>query len=633
MRAAIVCVAIAAAVGGCRSATESIFVRDEAYVDLRPHLRVYAQKIRTHAPPTRWERTIDAQEVDTLRSLRGDRVLVGLTELTHPAAAYDVVIPRYSDLAVVSSRDGSVLWRTPREGDEDVQYHVLQTFPAILVLREAKRSTTVAALDPDSGAKRWEAKLRGHAPRAHTLANGDLAVATGNHVGVLDGGSGRWTWQGTMPSADVHSIVSSGTGVAFVGKRHMLTNRGTEQPVATAANTHGAVAIAGGVVTAASGRLDAFGLDGRRRWTISIPGEPSLTASGQDILVETQTGSGSVLAKFSGTTGQRVWSRPIDGPTSSGLIVNRDRACASTARNVLAIDPQTGVVLQRHPISSAVARDRLPDHVFVTPDGCAVTGETFSMGLRFDTPGEPWSVVLDRALVQEFGEAGQAPATKSSTRGSGQLAAAGALVDVSNDLWRSQQRSRAAAAQARAVGNDAAASGLDARADAEADLAIASTQAALVVGAGAAGQAIGGAIRTAGVERARRARIAHQFKTATTAAAFAIQSHYWVRPVTWKTALGVVVVDLRSGQWVEVPTQVREATVRDVPFYDTHFAAIAAGMLVTKGVSLDPQRWQREDQAFAIITAKRALLGYAVEDLPFKPASDFPARAWSAAKP
>lgn len=620
---------------GCRGAIEKIYVRKETYTDLRPHLEVYAKKIRPHAAPTKWERMLDAQEVDALRRLDDDTVLVGFMRMTNPAGAFEQVIPKYSDLAAVSASSGKVLWTSERKGDEDVAYHVLDVAGVVLVLRATKRKTSIIGLDPASGNEVWSAELKGREPAVARSRDGQIAVVTESQLGLIDPRTGAWLMRETNDLGDDAVIIPARDELFFLGGDRVrsvsagsLASTLWTLPADAISTT---AALDGTLLVGSKKGVSSHDSRGTVLWNVHLPRLRAVDVVGETVLVQTEVPAGGrKLSAFDATNGSVQWESTTQHLVASGIVRSSSHLCLSTRTALIVLNAATGETVARESLPKTVPLARLPDTVTTTAAGCAFTGETFAAGISLTTPEEMWVNVLDQGRVEEFREVGndKTAASKGEIRGISPVTKG--LLDGSSNLWRSEQQHRTAAQSARTRGNDSQAASLERQARAEAEVAKAATQAAMISAASDLGQALGKALRDAGVKRALEARIANEFTVAVSYAANSVHGYYWVRPVTWKSALGLVVVDLRDGSWVELPTQVRESIIHETPFYDTHPSTVVGNTLVTKGISLDPARWGEDKQAFPLITAQRSLLAYSLDALEFHPRSEFAHKSWSA---
>lgn len=283
--------------------------------------------------------------------------------------------------AVIGFRDGSgrVRWGLRQSGDPQAWAAIGSSF-LDLELR-ASRPVHVAAYDAITGAARWCADLGSPTAPGDTLT---AAAGSAGSVWLVTAGPtlSRVDARGAVVSSDRlvgvdrAAFVKQIGAVLVVGGRagHLLMAPDPRMPAPSAGSPvlsafdarSGSVLWRWGagdlahivgqagdqllVEVARKGRLEliAVGLDGRQRWTVTLPAgttaDMTLRDAGRMLLVR----SARVLEGYDALTGARRWSRDLAGTAlpdgfDLGAQPNAgDRVLLGTTAALLALDPRTG---------------------------------------------------------------------------------------------------------------------------------------------------------------------------------------------------------------------------------------------------------------------------------------------------
>ncbi|HSI04146.1 MAG TPA: PQQ-binding-like beta-propeller repeat protein [Myxococcota bacterium] len=150
-----------------------------------------------------WSRAMDLDDVDILRLMPEERVLVGA--MRRGAGANE---PR--ELWMLDRRSGEVIWRgkRPSTGAHSV---VGEAAGKVIVRMTEEARTTFLGIALDSGVILWEHQLAGAASATVDATQTRLIVATEQRVRALDADSGKQLWETSV------AVRANDAGPIFAG--------------------------------------------------------------------------------------------------------------------------------------------------------------------------------------------------------------------------------------------------------------------------------------------------------------------------------------------------------------------------------------------------------------------------------
>lgn len=658
---------IALLLAGCDiygSTMKAMLHRPEHNVDLRNHLKVQAERLSKHAPPTTWQTTVKHPEVDDMVVLSEHQVLVGSIEIAPDFKGSPFLFPTYGPYVLYDTQTGQEIWRFERIPDYDYSYSVLLTEPVILIHRSGPKGTTYTALDLATGRVLWSKETTSEDARAINLEHQILVIAAdGTETGLIamDLMKGTVLWTDRSKNAGKGRLPTLLTrGDQLVVMERALTRRSLRNgqvtwsvpDVGPVASSSLPLEIGDAILLpSAEGKICLVEGSGGVAWQVSLSGQPrALTSSDQMVYVEVASldGSSSRLVSFSLPDGRKLWERTLPGPVYSSLQVTGS-ALVFTLQNSFEIwGARLGKTL--HSVKSPSSLDnRLPDQLVIHPDYVVIAAETAIGAFRLEDGQTLWLHMLKGAtegsystIARRLQDAQRPPPGGIESAAQSLSATIGANMAFQNfaDL---QHRNNIKMIQQQLADTyqrteSAMRSGSRAqRLEAMSERALASNMASvrsrvagamdrmtnninMMVGAWTQGMAIGIAI----AEQASRVRDLRWFQAKVVISKQAhqntIQRNFFIRPIVLKRGSGLMIVDMSSGTWVEVPTSPSEEGQVDKLYWNSQFAVMSVdgSRIITKGIGLDPTKWETDDRGYFATTVLRSILAYDVKKLTFK---------------
>ena len=110
-----------------------------------------ADSIAKDYPKTEWESIYPQEAADFIENIDNSRVLIGTVEV----GSY-LGVPDHKEIILYNSKTGKAIWKAERESLPRGAFTVLVTKPLIILAGVDEKTTYFLALDPKTGAKRWD---------------------------------------------------------------------------------------------------------------------------------------------------------------------------------------------------------------------------------------------------------------------------------------------------------------------------------------------------------------------------------------------------------------------------------------------------------------------------------------------
>lgn len=643
----------------------SVLVRPETQVDLSARLKINAQILRETAPATTWQTVIRNPEVDELIALSKHRMLIGLTEMSS-GMVVAAIFPSYGPYIMLDTQSGREIWRLDRDPDYDHRYTVLASEPLILIQRANDSHTTFTAVDPRTGTVLWTKDATGRVGTTVSGGDGVLIYASQSQgVTAIDILKGTPIWTAPATSSDDDRALSLflADGRVFVLDRDVRSWSLKDGAQFWSAPQVGAAAPSSFplpiddrvIIPSADGRLSLVKTDGKLIWSSALPGQPGgLVWHHNQVLFEAVSAdrAKAFLVSVSLADGRVLWQRPLAEPASSPIRVVGTSVALVLSNALEVYDVRTG----ERRYSSALpfsAPANLSYHTRVESGRIVVAGETAIAAFHASDGRLLWAHVLKGAGEKSYAaflnsvQGIPAPSHESPSNTVGVAISRMAGDSAIRDGVKRAEQYRASVyaateSQARSLNR------LD-RLAASSERFVAShggmvqkqvaasmervqgsvNMMMLAIQSPTVGMAIGSMIREYRVEQAGKSQLQAQLAFALKAHNLAIQGKYFMRPFVSKRGLGVVVVDMDNGQWVEIPTSPREDSSTSHVFLDSQLCAVSdeGRYLVTKGIGLDPAKWEEDRRYMYAKTMQRSLLAYDLDALTFKSQASYRSEA------
>ncbi len=504
----------------------------------------------------------------------------------------------------------------PRGCDDEI----LATSPRLTLLgmREeaGKAALTLSVSALDTGAL----------VAAIPLEKGAIAVPSGDAFVVVQGAAGAQRvslhdgqrleakWQVTLDDAGaVTKVVTVAGSVLVFGAQATAIDRESGKKLGS--TSLGGSAFALDVVTTtdaayamivrdkAETAVARVGPDGTLAWVSSTKGILDVVSATAAFVVDR-----SVVTALRASDGTTSWTGKLPGPaTGGGLVVKQ-------GKETLFVVPHEGGVTAFDITSGAVRFSVSP---FGPGDGVAHATDRLSSagagllildtargiaGLDLATEGRPRYALRVRSLPHVH-------------RRNRMLTAYGAY-DVKALLDSAHASINAARSQqAAVVGLSSSVGGGMTMGTAQMSMAVGS----YLLAAGAAG--------FAALAESTNARRAQQASVALRQARLDEESPFLLRPVSWPTGRGLLVVRKSDGAFHEIVTGPPD--VYEDAFRPTSVAALVPGAkrLLTFSEGVDTSKWEEGVERAPVKLVPRSLLSYAIEEASFHPASEYERRS------
>lgn len=108
-----------------------------------------------------------------------------------------------------------------------------------------------------------------------------------------------------------------------------------------------------------------------------------------------------------------------------------------------------------------------------------------------------------------------------------------------------------------------------------------------------------------------------------------IQGRWYIRPFLWEDGSGLFVVDTTNGAWREIVTSPKEPALESL-FLNVPLGVVDGGTLVSYGIGLDTENWEKWDNLQAEITTyRRSLFAFDLSGIKWRKAKSYPKKSFA----
>ena len=494
-----------------------------------------------HDQPT-WQRPGELAFADDMRPAGADAILVGW-QLQVATPPFFKIAPR--DYTLIDRASGATRWSIPR-GPQDA---LVVTAPDVIILTGGPHQQLVAH-DLASGQVVYTHPV-GDQPVIVPVGTGILVASMGQ-LESIDGASGKTRWSvrdlGTVPP----TLTPSGDQVIVRAADHACIyaldsgKRGTcfaglAPPIDGAEPVH-----LGSSWLFQGADVVAFDAAGTMKWRTHVPDTDQAIAGNAELLVvREKEPKVRRLRAIRVADGKDLWrTENLGDEYASAPLVLGDRVYVTTAREAWMFDAKTGATI-RHERFGSSTWPRLADKILVDDHRAVFIAETSLIALDKESGDKDWSLAPRGTVGGSYriardhyrnvgGETGGADELAHRQR-----ALDHAMEKLSVDLQtintqlnapgglNSLHGSQATDATVASVGVSASVIGFNVMNEMAAAMYAQSAKAASFSFASA--------------------KLAH----VVALHAASVQGHFFVRPMEWLWGQGLIVVDLRTGEWRE----------------------------------------------------------------------------------
>jgi len=574
--------------------------------DIISEVKPTAMDMATYEPRPVWETGLEADAVDLLEFVAPDRVLVGTVQLDPMLAA-----PSFGPVMLLEASSGREIWRSQRSSSEGSLYSLLSGSPSMILLDSSRRALKLQALDPATGAARWE---RTYEQPAHARALPEaglvlvaLAGKGGNRISGLAEADGSEAWSlslaggaaktGTSPDlvpAMDRLLVVADT-VALVRIKDGRTHWQVPNPAGDE-ETFGLI-LQGGILLRSQNRLWMLrAADGSTQWgpvdlgyqISALTPAPGRQDRAFAVLRSTTAAGGDSVCALDFATGGKLWTRSPGTRVLSGLLVDGDRVLFSTADRLEALASESGRTLFKAGLPQGIAG--LSGQSM--PDQLALRGKRviLSREMRGVAAVDPVSgTVVWYQPVDLFRQADFWYVTREKTlyEASGMSREYGTIAEADRIWWNNFLYSSDVywRTQDAVPGSPSSLPGGLSTSQWQANMAFVNSMLSL---SAAVDRGLKQGALSALVSR-KKLELEHSVRTHLRS----IQGRYWLRPYDAR-GTGVAVVDLDTGKRADFEFSAPNHGMSKYGLLLPAFAVDPSGLrLMTAGISLDTDRWQR----------------------------------------
>ncbi len=338
-----------------------------------------ADDLATYQPKPVWETRFSADETDLMEILPGDRLLIGLIQLSSRLA-----VPEYGDLVMYDTKTGHQIWNTSRPDLENGSYALLATRPLIVIVGENLEKAYYMGIDPANGAKMWELETK--KPLALAEDNELLVLLApdkkSSELKAIKLADGTVSWTLKFAKAKAAELINDRSLIFHGGFLYLANNdlykispiNGEvlwqkplpQDDAATSITPAGDTLLVWDMtslsaVSCGTGK----GMWGPRLVGANLAGvyAPEI-AKGKIFALQTSSSSYPSIHGIDGKTGNTFWVHKGVGNIVSSLLFDRDRLYFATSTGFRQLDTVTGktIVETKMPQSMSGTPD-LPDRV------------------------------------------------------------------------------------------------------------------------------------------------------------------------------------------------------------------------------------------------------------------------------
>lgn len=407
-----------------------------------------ATALAAGAPAPLWSSQLKDREVDIIRFLSKDRVLVGTVGMESVGFSIFVTyrdVP--AELAAYDLGSGRVLWRHARTAVGSERQTVLGTDPVVLLRGESGSDSSYEALDPATGNVVWKRTVNG-AHRYESAVRAGLGIfesisASALTLAAVRLKDGTPAWSARLDGFGKTEIGKISTWIDDTGltvsgpvvARYGLAD-GKEQWKAPFPGSwgEGSVALIDKEFALLSDGSNLVSLDpATGSTTFSQPvggGKVRLASHAQHCEVAAvSTGQASSEVRcFDKKSGQQLWAAPAPGELTSPLLVLPDSIAFATLTTLFVVDATSGKLRGSGAFPAPLSVDGLPDLIqlvgdrivvaresgvaaFSSSDGSLLFAEPVTGGRQFTFGFQKVRLALARQALAGSGEAKAPPSS------------------------------------------------------------------------------------------------------------------------------------------------------------------------------------------------------------------------------
>jgi outer membrane protein assembly factor BamB len=638
---------IACLFGGCQSYYR--VMSPEVVTDYSVSLKAKAKKLSRTSPHEAWRIPVKTAAVDEILALPEHRVLVGLTE-AGGFIGKGATFPAYGPYVLYDTHTGREIWRVGRDSDyETHSYAARPTQASVLIEHSGPKETTLTAVSLASGKPVWSKTVPAGVPTSLSPELNLLIIAEGGSSGTLTAvdlaqGTTRW-------AADYQGSGSDGQPVLHVAGEQVLvlqrafTSRTLQNgrvlfsipDVGQPASATPPIVTTDGILLASvDGKISLIKSSGGLVWQAMVPGTPRTIGTSETacfIEIQPEQASSPRLVALSLAKGRKLWEQDLPGPLYSSLQAAGKLLLFSLTGSLEMWDGETGNSVRSIVFPSEPAV-RLSDRLIIFPEHAVLAMEKSITGIRLTDGHALWSfsslypAFQYQIAVSDLGGSRNIPTRAINAKTANIMPQPLWQQTVSDGVkWAEQNRAyvyqstagtlgsgsssradRLDASSARAMANQNVATmrSMDQsfqRSMASAQMLQASAN--FMVSAPDMGRAIGEAM----VEKASAISARASLPQAIKDHQRTVQGSFLIKPIVAEGVTGLLVVDIRNGSWMEIPTS--PAVFNTYRKFTQVSVAPDGAQLISNGTGLDSTKWEIDDSSSGTETfVYPGILGY-----------------------
>jgi len=633
-----------------------LFERKETYVDIRDQLKLYVKILDKNKTPVEWQTVVEERECDMATLLPDGNYLFGLTDMTSNqwgkvamAGKYDY-FPALGTLCKVDSKTGKVLWQYKREGKAAYSdYHVVAASDNAIVVQTAdKKSSSITAIDLQTGKAQWTRKVESNAKTCATYDGNTLLiyypVKTGWQYESIsladnrqltkprDASVFRLDSATVEPFDDRRILIASGNSVVLLdaASGEVSKNLTTASPLSKVYPFTDRFLVAEN-----DGKSRMYNVAGEQIWEIFDRFAALLYVIEGDQLYRLQPSESDLtLQRLDANNGTAIWNCPLDGLLYSDIFFGENRIAFTTENSFSVVDIQSGKMQQTValPINGSRNFDKVQQrgsHWIVAQEK-GVTAYSASL--------QPlWNYSLTNNGIQSKNDC-LAALTGRETESLSQVKAGNftySPIKLDYSTVQSQQNAarwhqeynRNPSSYTRTmsqISSQFAANHIMIN-QAMQRIETSIGMAMMTYEMGQMGAQIGAAVAAERQADADRQRNSFAYTMNEREYKTTVQDKYYIRRFETGKSVNLLVVNLDTGAWAELVLSPREGAIFEsqmlktcVPVYNSQTDAI-----VVMGLGLDTGKWQ-EMQKNRTTTVKSSLLSFRIADIKFHDRTEYP---------
>jgi len=567
-------------------------------IDITPQMELQAARLNSNAPKVYWQTIMPTPEVEEIRLGKTGTALVGFLDLDTRYPNSSSLVPYYGPYVLYDTKSGKELWRHERERNPELDYSLLLIEPYMVYVSKGAGKTHLVVINPDDGKKLWETSIDSTNVSVTTNARYGVIIInsadnTSKQINVLELATGKQLWSvAPPPGQTLFSTVenrmlvvsSNNTLYSLVDGKKLWSMKGPEQsgdPV-TIVDHKG-----GYIVARKNGMISQISPAGKLNWRSSLAGVPELVTITEKlaiIAVNSTDGKKSRLHAISLKGGKKVWLHYLSSKLSSAMMSEGNQLIYTITDAIESVSINNGKQLFRTSLNTGGVY-RLPDHISIFPDHIAVASESKAAGFAIKDGRELWQITLNGTDYLTMGEANRklggplvgstdnliAKAFVSSTNNINMM-----ITNSDRYIKQAQQNYNNVINQTR---NTITSKTAAVRADASFQRSLAASHVrntkminrsfdTMMMSVNSAFAALEAAQvfeqnAKVGAAAAKKDRAYKSLLMSYKIHEAARQDDYYMRPFRSRSGNGLVIVNMRSGTWAEIPTGPSESILEE----------------------------------------------------------------------